>query len=316
MRIPRSVATATATATVAVGAFALSLGVAQAAVPLPSATSGGSSEVTFGSATLSGTVIPGGAGSDTKWCFEYGAAGSAEYNFGSLPLLPGDAGEGTSPVAVSVHVSDLQPGSTYRYRLVAVDALGTGLGSKACGTEGGQESAGTEQLFTTPSTFPAPQALTGAAGGVSQNAATISGSIDPSGIATSYEFQLGLDTSYGAQIYGEAGASSEPQTFSLPLAALQPETTYHYRIVAISRGGTIYGTDATFRTSGYPSESVIPPPPTPLVATPLFAFPTGTAATPAPTVKKAVKKSRKKKPAKAHKASTASHRHTGNGRNK
>ena len=292
--------------------LALSAGATQATPlpPLPSATTEGTAEVTYNAATLSGTVIPGGVGtgSETRWCFQYGTGPNGEYNLGSVPLVPGNAGQGTSGVPVSVHLGALQPGSTYRYRLVAVNALGMGLGSTACGTEGGQEATGSEALFTTPATLPPPLVTTGAASGVSQNAATISGTVDPEGYGTSYEFQLGLDSSYGAEVFGAAGVGTEPQEFTLALTHLQAETTYHYRLVAINQAGTSYGTDAMFTTSGYPTETLTAPPSPPLLATPVFAFPTttGTSAKQKAKVKKRNAKNTRKKTRKARKAGKTS----------
>jgi hypothetical protein len=313
---------------VAVGAFALGVlapgaGVAQAAAPpLPSATTEGALEVTFDSATLNGTVVPGGAGegSDTRWCFQYGTGSGGGYNLGSLPLLPGDAGQGSSPVPVTLHLTRLQPGSTYRYRLVAVDGLGMGMGSTACGTEGGQEADGAEALFTTSPSYPAPLAVTGAASGVSQNGATISGTVNPQGFRATYEFQLGVDTSYGAQIFGEASGGSEPRELTLGLAHLQPETTYHYRLLAIGVGGTSYGADGTFATTGFPSAVLSAPGAPPLIATPVFAFPAETGSGPGTNTVgsgKKKQKSHKKKThgKKARKAGRSGHRHAGTRRN-
>ena len=290
----------------------------------PSASTGGVSEVSRDAATLSGTVIPGstGAASDTRWCFEYGTGGGG-YNLGSLPLLPGDAGQGTAPVPVTLHVVNLAPGSTYRFRLVAVNSLGLGLESTACGTEGGHESDGAEGTFTTPITFPAPVAVTGGASGVSQNAAAISGSVDPEGVSTSYEFQLGVDTSYGAEVFGEAGAGSEPESFSLALAHLQPNTTYHYRLVAISDGGTSYGADETFTTGGYTTTALSAPAALPLVATPAFAFPaapsagathTGSVKTKHKTKKKRGRKGARRKAGRARRTGQRSAGKRRNGR--
>jgi hypothetical protein len=243
--------------------------------PRPSVVTEGASEVGFDAATLNGIVRPGsvGAASDAKWCFEYGRAGSSEYNLGSLPLRPEDAGEGDASVPVSLHLTRLEPGSTYRYRLVAVNSLGLGQGSSACGVEDGQEADGAEGLFTTSTSLPAPVAVSGAASGVSPNGATISGIVEAHGLRTSYEFQIGLDTGYGAQVFGEAGADVEPRQVSLALGSLQPGTTYHYRLVAISQAGTSYGADATFTTSTFPSAALSAPATAPLVATPSFEFP-------------------------------------------
>jgi hypothetical protein len=286
--------------------------------PLPVATTEGATEISYDTATLTGEVVPDSAMpvSDARWCFQYGTVESGEYNLGSQPMIPGDAGQGTTPVAVSVKLTGLEPGATYRYRLVAVNSIGAGLGSIACGTEGGQQADGAEATFTTPGTLPPPQAATGSASSVAQNTATISGTIDPRGTRTSYEFQLGLDTSYGAQVYGDAGEGNEPETFSLPLAALQPETTYHYRVVAISQSGTIYGADEIFTTAGYPTESLVPPGSAPLIPKPVFAFPAEVKQTKIATTKvkkKAKKKARNKKRAKGRKA--AAYSHVGNRRN-
>jgi hypothetical protein len=266
------------------------------AAPLPSVSVEGVSEVSYDAATVQGTVNPGsvGSSSDTRWCFQYGTGSGGGYNLGSLPLSAGDAGQGTADVPVTLRLTDLEPGSTYRYRLVAVNSLGLGLGSTACGTEGGHESDSAEASFTTPITLPAPSAVTGAASGVAQNAAVIAGTVNPDGVSTSYEFQLGLDTSYGAEVFGEAGAGSEAEAFSLSLTNLQPDTTYHYRLVAISAGGTSYGADASFTTGGFASAALTAPVAPPLVATPLFAFPSA-AAVVAPAGKKATGKKAKKK---------------------
>jgi hypothetical protein len=76
--------------------------------------------VASSSATLAGQVDPGGA--DTTYRFEYGLSSS----YGES--ISGDAGSGTGDVEVSAHPQDLQPGSTYHYRLVAESPLGTATG--------------------------------------------------------------------------------------------------------------------------------------------------------------------------------------------
>lgn len=225
----------------------------------------------------------------------------------SSPATPGDAGTGVAGVPVSVQLTGLTPGATYRYRLVAVNALGEGLGSVACGTEGGQEADGGEALFTTPDTPPAPLVATGAASDVTQNAATIAASVDPRGIPTTYEFQLGEDTAYGVQIFADAGAATEPQPVSLTLHYLQPATTYHYRIVAISRGGTSYGADAALTTSAFPTAVLVAPATAPLLSVPAIAFPADATATTGVAKPKA--KAHKKKAKKTGKKAKKADRH-------
>jgi hypothetical protein len=249
---------------------------ATAALPAVAVT-GGASDVTVGATTISGTVDPGSTGvsSDTRWCFQYGTAGGTGYDLGELPSVAGgeDAGQGTADVPVSVHLTALQQGTTYRYRLVAINTVGEGSTSTACGTAGGQESDGPDRSFTTPGAPPLPSVQTGAASGVGQASATLSGTVDPNGARTGYSFQIGIDTSYGAEIFGDAGSGGEPQVLSVNVPGLQPGTTYHYRLVASNQGGTSYGADATFTTPVFAS-AVISAPDTPvLVPTPQVVFP-------------------------------------------
>jgi hypothetical protein len=322
MRAPRP-AVAVFAGLVVAGVLSLAPSHALAVQP-PTATTEGASEVSSSAATLNGSVNPQGleAGSDTRWCFQYGEGSIPGYNLGSIPVLAGDAGTGTTGVPVSIHVGGLEPGSAYRYRLVAVNSLGTGLGSTACGTEGGQETLGAEEILTTPVTLPAPQAETGHASSISQNTATITGTISPHGQPTSYEFQVGIDTSYGVQVFGQSGEGTEPVPVSLNLQYLQPGTTYHYRLLATSPAGTSYGADATLTTGVYPTSVILPPASTPLLATPTVTFPTTPTETTTTTPKtktktkpKAKKKAKKARSAKnARRASRTTTKTSRNGR--
>ena len=84
----------------------------------PAATTGAASGVTRSAATLNGTADPNGT--STTWYFDYGT--TTAYG---LQSAGGDAGPGTDPVAVSTAISGLSAGTTYHYRLVAVNADGT-----------------------------------------------------------------------------------------------------------------------------------------------------------------------------------------------
>lgn len=97
----------------------------------------------------------------------------------------------------------------------------------------------------------APSATTGAASGVTQTAATLGGTVDPRGAATTCKFQYGTSTSYGSEAPCAAapGSGSGGVAVSAALSGLTAGTTYHFRVVATNAGGTTNGADATFATT-------------------------------------------------------------------
>jgi uncharacterized delta-60 repeat protein len=104
--------------------------------------------------------------------------------------------------------------------------------------------------FGPPPTGLAPTAVTGPAGSVTASSATVTGSVNPGGLLTSYEVQYGPTTAYGTTSTAvSAGSGSAAVSVSIGLAALAPGTTYHYRLVATNADGTVNGSDATFTTS-------------------------------------------------------------------
>ena len=96
----------------------------------------------------------------------------------------------------------------------------------------------------------APVVTTGAAGGIGTKAATLNGTVDPSGASTIYWFEYGTTTSYGLQTgtHG-AGSGTSARPVSAHIAGLVAGTTYHYRLVAQNSAGTTDGLDQTFTTS-------------------------------------------------------------------
>jgi hypothetical protein len=83
------------------------------------AVTASASAVTSTSAQLNGTVNPGGL--STFWAFQYGT--STSYGQNTTPVGPLT---GSSGMAVSTLITGLQPGTTYHFRLVAVQgAAGT-----------------------------------------------------------------------------------------------------------------------------------------------------------------------------------------------
>ena len=203
---------------------------AAAVLAAPTAITGPVSVVGPSSATVSGTVDPGGQA--TTWFVEYGT--STSYGTQSASA---SAGSGSANVAVSRALSGLASGTTYHYRVVATNGAGT--------------SRGADGIFTTSA---APAAVTGAATGVTPTTATLNGSVDPNGRATTWYFEYGPSTSYGTTTaVKDAGSGGSAVAVSAALANLARGRTYHYRVVATSDAGTTRGADQAFSTLGAPA---------------------------------------------------------------
>jgi hypothetical protein len=231
-------------------------------------------------ATLMGGI--NAENSDTHYQFLFGT--TAAYGT-SVPAEEVDLGSSFGVRQVRLPVEGLAPGTTYHYALVASDSQGT------------VQTA--DQTFTTPTLAALlPEVATGAASEVSSNAASISGTVDPRGVPTSYEFDIGTDTTYGSRVFGEAGSGTQPRTLTLSLQGLAAGTLYHYRLVAGNKYTTVYGADETFTTPGFPTTLLASPVGAPLVPAPAFNAPStsGTVtASPAPKHKSKVKHKAKQK---------------------
>lgn len=97
-----------------------------------------------------------------------------------------------------------------------------------------------------------PTGTTSAATAITPTGATLNGTVNPHGQATTYRFQLGTSTAYGTTLPapdGAVGSDSSDHSISQAVSGLTPNTTYHYRIVASGLGLTIPGADTTFTTA-------------------------------------------------------------------
>ncbi len=204
----------------------------------PSVITGAASAITTTGATVAGSINPNGAA--TRYHFEYGT--SVKYDQSTATA---SAGAGTAASGVTAPLTGLQPGTTYHYRLVATSVNGT--------------TNGLDATFTTASP---PAAITGAASAITTTGATVAGSINPNGAATSYHFEYGTSVKYDqSTATASAGAGTTASGVTAPLTGLQPGTTYHYRLVATSVNGTTNGLDATVKTASVPPPPPPPPPP-------------------------------------------------------
>jgi hypothetical protein len=88
---------------------------------------------------------------------------------------------------------------------------------------------------------------------VTSIAARLNGVVNPTGLSTSYHYEYGLTTTYGTNAPVPDGSIGSTlyadHVISQWIGGLQPNTTYHYRLVASNSRGTTNGTDRTFRTN-------------------------------------------------------------------
>ena len=98
-----------------------------------------------------------------------------------------------------------------------------------------------------------PAAITGPVTSVGPATATVTGTVNPSGQATTWYVEYGTSTSYGAKTANvSAGSGTANTAVSASLTGLAPGTTYHYRVVATNSSGTARGADGIFTTSSAP----------------------------------------------------------------
>jgi plastocyanin len=108
---------------------------------------------------------------------------------------------------------------------------------------------------TPPPVTGPPVAITNPATLIASFSATLHGSVDPNGLATSVYFQYGTTTSYGLTTAPQSRTGNTPLNISWGIWGLSASTTYHFRIVTTNSAGTRYGSDRTFTTlppTGFP----------------------------------------------------------------
>ncbi len=94
-----------------------------------------------------------------------------------------------------------------------------------------------------------PTVTTQSASSISQHAATLHADVNPHGAATTYSFQYGTSTAYGATTPGRnAGDGASARGVTFRVGGLAPGVRYHYRVIASNADGTSQGADRTLVT--------------------------------------------------------------------
>jgi hypothetical protein len=176
----------------------------------------------------------------TEYHFEYGE--STSYG-AQAPLQTLPAGQTQVPVSATITEFDgakLKRGATYHFRIVASNSAGT--------------TDGPDQTFTT---IPPALIETEYATHVTASEATLNTQIDPLGNDTTYYFQYSSQpcqpnpsacTDQPAAPGNDIGAGTTGVSESTQLTGLNPETTYHYRVLATNSLGTVEGPEHTLTT--------------------------------------------------------------------
>jgi hypothetical protein len=199
----------------------------------PYASTGYASDITSVSATMKGTVAA--CYSSTTVTFEYGKTSTYGQTVNATPSPV--TGGYYDYIDILAEISDLEVGTTYHYRVKAVNAFGTTYGS--------------DMTFTTLGGK--PYATTNYATDVSSASATLNGTVAAYYSSTTVTFEYGLTTTYDKTADATPGTITggyyDYQDVSASISGLASSSTYHYRVKAVNSFGTTYGGDQSFTTS-------------------------------------------------------------------
>ena len=201
---------------------------------------------TQSSATLNGTVEPGGV--PTTHCFfEWGTTTS--YGNGAK-CEQGEVLAGSGKDQVSAKIVGLTSGATYHYRLVA---------SNANDVNGSID----QPSFGQDLTFGPPVIERASVLEASATETVLQAQLDPNDLATRVRIEYGTEAGAYTRSMPEVNvdAAGAGQTATFELTGLEPGVTYHYRVVAenvLGEGAeAAIGPDQTFATQPVGSFSLL-----------------------------------------------------------
>ncbi len=185
-------------------------------------------------ANINGEVTPNKT--DTQYWFEYGSTSE----LGNTSAIA-SVGSGSSKVPVSTSLVNLEPATTYYFRLNAQNKFGTINGSIfSFKTDG-------------PAAISAPKVNTNNATGVSTTTASLQGSINPNGAQTSYWFEYSTDSLLSSVLIHSTdkitlSGSRNVTSVREDITDLASKTTYYFRLVAENSQGIVRGDNMSFKT--------------------------------------------------------------------
>jgi hypothetical protein len=187
------------------------------------------------SATLGAEIDP--MRWNTVYLFEYGTT-SVYGDF--TELNPQPIGNDHTFHAVSEAIGNLESGTVYHYRVVAINYTGTQFGP--------------DEIFATPGP---PTVDLATVRGITATSAHLVGLVNPNSADTAVHFEYGPTDAFGvATAATDVGGGRSDREAGADIGGLAPDTTYHYRVVAANADGTIASRDQTFTTAA----AAAPPP--------------------------------------------------------
>ena len=185
-------------------------------------------------ANLNGEITPNKA--STQYWFEYGKT----TNLGDTTAIV-SVGNGTAKLPASGLLSNIDPATTYYFRLNAQNQFGT-----VNGTILSFKTAG-------PASAVAPSVTTRSATDLGTSTAALRGTVNPNSAETVYWFEYSTDpllspVSLRSTEQKSAGAGTNTTSVEADISGLGPKTNYYFRLVARNSLGTVQGERMTFKT--------------------------------------------------------------------
>ncbi|TAK57304.1 hypothetical protein EPO17_02315 [Patescibacteria group bacterium] len=185
-------------------------------------------------ANLNGEVTPNRV--STQYWFEYGKTPS----LGNASALVA-VGAGNIKLPASLSLSDLEPATTYYFRLNAQNQFGTVNGSIL------------NFKTANPPVVTAPSANTRSAVDITSSTATLRGNVNPNNAETKYWFEYSTDSLLGSVLLNSTeqkmlASTSGTASVEADISNLLSKTTYYFRVVAQNGEGVVRGDRLTFRT--------------------------------------------------------------------
>jgi hypothetical protein len=215
--------------------------------PPPVVTTVAASDVTGSGAVLNAVVNPNGA--PTEAWFEWSISVTTQ----STPVQ--QIGSGTTDVAVSVPLADLQPDVTYFFRAVARSD-----GGRVNGQIFSFTTLRPPTVNTTGATLDAqPEGLCTDAGCPLVLTADLSATVNPHGTPTQAGFEWGTSSTLAQSTRTapqDVGSGTAATPFTQTVGPLATSTTYFARAFAESAGGSTLGNIISFTTPAGAVETI------------------------------------------------------------